>query len=135
MIANKTGPDQEAGDDIGSMLSLYFDGIYHSDTVRLGHVMHPYAIYVCATDGTLTYLTMPEYFAIIDARPSPASRRETRNDRIVSIDMAGPVTAIARVQCSIAPKAFINLLSLVHLEGRWQIIAKVLHYDLQTGHH
>ena len=80
-------------------------------------------------------MTMPEYFPMVDARPSPASLGEARNDRIVSIDVAGPVTAIACVQISMAPKEFINLLSLIFIDGRWQIIAKVLHYELQNGGH
>jgi Putative lumazine-binding len=133
MTPTLTAPDRQTRDDIASMLSVYFDGIYHGDTAKLSRVLHPKAIYVCATDGTLTYLTMPQYLPIVDARPSPASRGETRNDHIISIDLAGPVTAIACVRISMAPKEFINLLSLVHIDGRWQIIAKVLHYDLQTG--
>ena len=43
----------------------------------------------------------------------------------------GPVTALARVECSIGPKHFIDLLTLVHVDGRWQILAKVFHFDLE----
>ena len=77
-------------------------------------------------------MTMPDYFAMVDARPSPASRGERRTDRVVSIDFAGPVTALARVECSIGPKHFTDLLTLVHVDGRWQIIAKVFHFDLEA---
>ena len=73
---------------------------------------------------------MDEYFPIVDARPSPASRGEARRDRILSIEFAGPVTAFARVECAIAPKFFTDFLTLVKLDGRWQIIAKVFHYEL-----
>jgi hypothetical protein len=75
-------------------------------------------------------MSMPEYFAMVDARPSPASRGELRTDSVVSIDFAGPVTALARVECSIGPKHFTDLLTLVHVDGRWQIIAKVFHFEL-----
>ena len=51
-------------------------------------------------------------------------------DRIVSIEFAGPATAFARVECAIAPKAFVDFLTLVRVEGRWQILAKVFHYEL-----
>ena len=74
---------------------------------------------------------MDEYFPVVDKRPSPASRGEARTDRILSIEFAGPVTAIAKVNCSIAPRHFTDLLSLIYLDGRWQIIAKVFHYDLE----
>jgi len=116
--------------EIVRVLDDYFDGLYHGDTTRLRRVFHPAAQYACATDGSLLLRTMDEYFPIVDARPSPASRGEARRDRIVSIEFAGPVTAFARVECSIAPKAFIDFLTLVKLDGRWQILAKVFHYEL-----
>lgn len=119
--------------DIAAVLATYFDGLHHSDTQRLRAVFHPKAIYACATDGSLLHLTMDEYFPVVDKRPSPASRNEPRRDRIVSIAFAGPVTAIARVECAIGPKFFTDLLTLVQLDGRWQIISKVFHYDLQDA--
>jgi hypothetical protein len=115
-----------------AVLSDYFDGLYHSDTSRLRKVFHPDARYVCATGGALLHLDMKEYFAVVDKRPSPASRSEARNDQIVSIEFAGPVTALARVNCSIGERHFIDLLSFVFVDGRWQIIAKVFHYDLRS---
>ena len=48
------------------------------------------------------------------------------------IELAGPVTALARVQCSIGPKLFTDFLSLIHVDGRWQIISKVFHLDLRA---
>jgi len=118
-------------DQLTKALGEYFDGLYHSDTKILRRVFHPKALYACATDGTLLQLGMDEYFPVVDKRPSPASRNEKRNDRILSIEFAGPVTALARVECSIGPKFFTDLLTFVFLDGRWQIMAKVFHYDLR----
>ncbi|RYD15270.1 MAG: nuclear transport factor 2 family protein [Lysobacteraceae bacterium] len=120
-------------DDVASVLADYFDGLYHGDTSRLRRVFHPAAQYACATDGVLLQLRMDAYFPIVERRPSPASRGEPRRDRIVSIEFAGPVTALARVECAIAPKSFTDLLTLVKLDGRWQIIAKVFHYELEDA--
>lgn len=117
--------------EIADQLQVYFDGLYHSDTKRLARVFHPQAIYACATEGKLLYLTMDEYFPVVDKRPAPASRHEPRTDRIVSIDFAGPVTAIAKVNCAIGPKVFTDLLTFVKLDGRWQIMSKVFHFDLR----
>jgi hypothetical protein len=75
---------------------------------------------------------MDEYFPIVDKRPSPASRNEVRADRIVAIEFAGPVTAFARVECAIGAKFFSDLLTFVFVEGRWQIISKVFHFDLRA---
>jgi hypothetical protein len=124
---------QDAYAEIVEALARYFDGLYHSDTGRLRTVFHPRASYVCATEGSLTCLTMDEYFPIVDRRPSPASRGEERADRIISIELAGPATAFARVECAIGPKRFTDFLSFVRLDGRWQIIAKVFHFDLRDA--
>jgi Putative lumazine-binding len=115
-----------------AVLSDYFDGLYHSDTARLARVFHPDARYVCATGGTLLHLGMKEYFPIVDKRPSPASRNEPRADQIVSIEFAGPVTAFARVNCAIGERFFTDLLTFVFVDGRWQLISKVFHYDLRN---
>ncbi|HKY95407.1 MAG TPA: nuclear transport factor 2 family protein [Kiloniellales bacterium] len=115
---------------VAKVLETYFDGLYHSDTKRLGQVFHPKARYVCATEDKLVDLGMDEYFPIVDKRPSPASRNEPRHDRIVSIEFAGPKTAFARVNCAIGPKRFTDLLSLILQDGRWQIISKNFHFDL-----
>lgn len=118
--------------EVASALSDYFDGLYNSDTKRLSNIFHPMAHYICATNGSFQYLRMDEYFPIVDRRPSPASLNETRHDRIVSIEFAGPVTAFARVECSIGPKFFTDFLTLVFIDGRWKIVSKVFHYDLRA---
>jgi hypothetical protein len=116
---------------VARVLAGYFDGLHHGDTARLRQVFHPEAHYFCATDGHLLHLDMPRYFDVVDRRPSPASQRQQRTDRVVSIEFAGPVTALARVQCAIPPKHFVDLLALVCLDGRWQIVSKVFHYTLE----
>jgi hypothetical protein len=118
------------GVTIDGVLQEYFDGLYDGDTDLLSWVFHPQAIYASATEGKLVHRTMDEYFRIVDGRPSPASRHETRRDRVVSIEQIGPVTAIARVECSIGSKRFDDVLTLVRIDDRWQIIAKVFHYEL-----
>lgn len=122
-----------AGEEIGEILSLvtrYFDALHHSDAELLRTVFHPEAIYASATEGTLNRLDMATYLPIVAARESPASRGERRSDQIASIEFAGPVTALARLHCSIGPKQFTDLLSLVKLDGRWQVIAKVFDFEL-----
>jgi hypothetical protein len=116
---------------VSAVLQTYFDGLYHSDTQRLRRVFHPQAVYACATGGEPLILRMDEYFPVVDARPAPASRGDARTDRILSIELVGPVTALAKVECSILPKHFTDLLTLIHVDGRWQIIAKVFHFELE----
>ncbi len=117
-------------EQVEQALGLYFDGLHHSDTARLRQVFHPEAHYFCATTGELLHWDMAQYFPVVDTRPSPASQGHARTDRILSIAFAGPVTAFARLECSIPPKHFTDLLTLVKLQGRWQIVSKVFHYEL-----
>lgn len=116
--------------DVEAVLAAYFEGLYRSDTEILRRVFHPAALYACATGGTLLTLRMDEYFPLVDKRPSPASRGDPRTDRIIAIEFVGTVTALARVRCSILPKHFTDLLTLVFVDGRWQVISKVFHYEL-----
>jgi 4-oxalocrotonate tautomerase len=118
-------------DAIHSVLQLYFDGLYHSDTTRLAQVFHPDALYATAVGDKPIVWRMDEYFPVVDARPAPAASRLPRTDRVLSIELIGPVTAHARLQCSIPPRDFIDLLTLIHVEGRWQVISKVFHYDVR----
>lgn len=115
---------------VTKVLSNYFDGLYNSDTSILKSVFHLRASYVCVTDGSLLYLNMDEYFLVVDKRPSPASRGEKRRDRILSVEFAGPVTAYARVECSIKTKFFTDFLTLIFVDKEWQIISKVFHYEI-----
>lgn len=132
VLAAKQPEDSHGADyaALAAVLTEYFDGLYYSDVARLQRVFHPQATYNCATDGTLLHLDMPSYFAVVAKRESPASRKEPRRDRIVSLEFAGPVTALARVECAIGPKFFTDLLTFIFIGGRWQIIAKVFHYEL-----
>lgn len=132
MLARTTIMDPRYG-DIAAALADYFDGLHHSDTRRLARIFHPGATYVCATEGSLTQLSMADYFPIVDQRPSPASRGEVRTDRIVSIEFAGPVTAFVRAECSIGRKHFTDFLTLICLDGEWRIIAKVFHFDIKES--
>jgi 4-oxalocrotonate tautomerase len=118
-------------DAIHSVLQLYFDGLYHSDTTRLAQVFHPDALYATAVGDKPIVWRMDEYFPVVDARPAPAASRLPRTDRVLSIELIGPVTAHARLQCSIPPRDFIDLLTLIHVDGRWQVISKVFHYDVR----
>lgn len=121
--------------EVAAVLQAYFDGLYHSDSGRLAGTFHPQARYVTATEtlhgGELVQMTMAEYLPMVAARPSPAGRGETRRDNIVALQFAGPVTAFARVECAIGPRFFTDLLTLIKVDGRWQIIAKVFHFDLK----
>ena len=114
---------------VTAVLGEYFAGLRHSDIARLKRAFHPEAHYFCATGGALLHLDMAQYFPVVDQRPSPASQGHPSADRILAIEFAGPVTAFAKVECAIPPKFFTDFLVLLKLDGRWQIVSKVFHYE------
>lgn len=122
--------DHEA---INALLQIYFDGLHHCDSRKLREVLHPQALYATASDGGLLTLQMEAYWRVIDARPSPASQGHERREGFRSIEFIGGDTAVARVHCTAPQKQYEDVLSLLKLEGRWWIIAKIFHYDLRSG--
>ncbi len=112
-------------DGLRTAIGTYFDGLYESDIDKLERVFHPRAIYATADEPTPLFRNMDEYFPVVAARPSPASRNEVRKDCIDEIQFAGDNTAFARVRCSIGDRDFVDFLSFVREDDRWLIIAKV----------
>ncbi len=112
-------------DSLLRAIQTYFDGLYESDVDKLDLVFHPRAIYATADEPAPVYRAMDEYFPIVAARASPESRNEPRRDAIDELQFAGDNTAFARVRCSIGNRDFVDFLSFVREDGRWQIIAKV----------
>ncbi len=128
-----TGKASPAFEAVVTVVEKYFDGLHHGDTALLHQVFHPKAQYACATEGTLTHLGMDECFPLsTGARRRPAAARRGSTASSPSSSRA-PVTALARVECAIGRKFFGDLPSLVLVDGRWQIIAKVFHFDLREG--
>ncbi|WP_286235196.1 nuclear transport factor 2 family protein [Thalassotalea sediminis] len=115
---------------IRQQIDKYFDGLYHADVSLLMQVFHPNARYTSTTDGELIHLSMPAYFENVENRQAPSSKGQVRQDRVLTIDVIGNYTALAKVQCVIAPKYFTDFLSFIYLDNKWQIISKVFHYQL-----
>jgi hypothetical protein len=83
-----------------------------------------------ATDTPIVELDLPTYMDIVRKRPSPASRKDPRHDRVLSIEIASPTTAHVRVQDAVLPKMFTDDLTFLRVDGRWRIVSKVWHYVL-----
>lgn len=110
---------------VSNAINDYLDGLYLCDTDLLAQIFHPRAIYATADEEPLLFRTMDEYFPVVAARISPASRNEPRISAIDSIDFAGENTALARVRCTFAAKDFVDFLTFIRVEGNWHIISKV----------
>ncbi|MEM6452610.1 MAG: nuclear transport factor 2 family protein [Cyanobacteria bacterium P01_D01_bin.105] len=113
------------------VLKDYYDALYRCDTGLLAQIFHASAQYFTASSGELLHLDMNTYFPIVEQRISPESSGETYGFSIDSIEFVGAVTAIAIMRSSLFSKDYIDLLALIKLDGKWQIISKVFHYTSQ----
>ncbi len=118
-----------ATQEITCVINNYFDALYYCDTDIISTVFHPRAIYATADETPPLFRTMEEYLPVIEKRESPASKDEQRNDHIDHIEFAGENTAFVRVRCTIKPRNFVDLLTLIRTNDQWRIIAKVFHFN------
>lgn len=122
-------------EQVEALLRDYFDALYHCDVNLLTRVFHSRAVYATADEAPPLIRSMDEYFPVVAARESPASRCETRRDFIDAIEFAGENTAFARVRCSIGSRDFVDFLTLIRC-NEWRIISKVFQIkqnDQQKG--
>jgi hypothetical protein len=115
-------------DEIARALDAYFDGFHEGDVDKLKQIFHPAAHLYSCTDGPLQDDPMEVVYARVRSRTPPSAQRQKRQDRILTIDRSGPEAALAKVQLAIGPKLFTDYLSLLRIDGRWQIIAKSYSY-------
>lgn len=120
---------------VGELLEAvhnYFDALYNGDADLFARVMHARVRLFSATDRPMVEMDLPAYVELVRNRPSPASRKDPRHDRILSIEIASPTTAHVRVQDAVLPKLFTDDLTFLRVDGEWKIVSKVWHYVLLT---
>ncbi|MFM7343931.1 MAG: nuclear transport factor 2 family protein [Tagaea sp.] len=118
---------------IEATVKTYLDGLYEGDADKLAAAFHPTSALTQSLDGKPTITPRDEWLAAVRARPSPKSKGLARHDRILSIDRVGPTMAAVKVQCAIPPRFFVDLLSLLKIDGRWQIAQKVFQTETRTA--
>lgn len=109
---------------IENAVQLYFDGLYEGDVAKLGKVFNEKASLFIEENGALVCLPVPQWLDRVAGRAAPASSDLARDDRILMVDVTGPVNAMVKVQCQVAPKVYVDHLSFLKFDGRWQIVAK-----------
>ncbi len=110
---------------IEAVVQTYLDGLYEGDVAKLAAAFHPTSSLTYEENGSLTPLPRDQWLEAVRARPSPQSRGLPRHDRILQIDQASPNTAFVKLNCAIPPRFFTDYLSLLKVEGRWQVAQKV----------
>ncbi len=121
----------QAYEAITEVLGAYYEGLYTCDVAKLEQVFHPDARYVTASGEELLQLTMQDYFPIVAERTPPADSGDAYGYTIDEIALAGSDTAAVTMRSSMMGKHFTDFLTLVRVDDKWQIIAKVFHYEVE----
>jgi len=110
---------------IEATVQTYLDGLYEGDGDKLERSFHPTSALAHEADGALKAVPRDEWIAAVRARPSPKAQGLARQDDIVSVDQSSPTTAFVILRCQIPPRYFTDYLSLLKVDGRWQVAQKV----------
>lgn len=110
--------------EVHDVLDVYFTSIFQGDVARLGTTFHPRAILSGEVKGQPYYKTVDEYLEVVKNRKSPQDLGETFGMKVLSVEILGPI-AFAKAHCPMLGYNYIDFLSLVRLDGRWVIAAKI----------
>jgi hypothetical protein len=111
---------------IEGVIQSYLDGLYESDADKIASVFHPTSALTTVTnDGELIVTPRDTWLDKLRARSSPNSQGRPRHDHVLTIDVVSPTMAFVKLKCAIPPRFFTDQLSLLKIDGRWQIAQKV----------
>src|SRR3546814_20104341 len=109
-----------ANDGLAKESQSYFDGFYNGDVPTLEKVFHPDCHLISGTGGTLANDPMSAVYARVRARRKPSEAGQPRYDRILSIDLSGPETALVTCRLGLDPRLYTDYLNFVGLYCRWR---------------
>lgn len=105
---------------------LYLDGLYEGDTEKLGAVFLPTCALTYEADGEIQIIpSRAAWFELVRGRPSAQSQGQARHDEILTVDQSSPTTAFVKLRCALPPRFFVDYLSFLKIDGRWQVAQKV----------
>ena len=107
------------------MLSDYFDAMHTQDMVKFDRVFNENVVLYSAQTGELNIRPYGIYREAVVNRESPQSKGEARNEKILMIDEISDTAALAKVQLEMFGGVMQDYLSLIQIDGRWQIISKI----------
>lgn len=117
---------------IEAVIKTYLDGLHEGDADKLAAAFHPTSALAQSVDGKIVVTPRDQWLAAVRTRPSPKKQGLPRHDHILSIDRAGPTMAFVKLKCAIPPRFFTDQLSLLKIDGRWQVAQKVFQTETRS---
>jgi hypothetical protein len=112
-----------------ALWSEYRDGIYEGDANRLAAIFHPAASMFYVSGGDLVVTPIAKYFDIVRNRAAPRASGAGRRERLVSLAVPSPDSAVLTATILILQKSFTDQLVLMKQQDKWLIVAKTYHLD------
>lgn len=114
---------------IRGVVKIYFDSMFESDSQKAYQAFHPNAKITGFNRGELQEMSV-ETFAkfVASKRPSAKEKGEAPVLEILSLEVAGD-TAVARVRDVYLGRSFLDTLSFLRTDGKWQIYNKLFHVE------
>jgi hypothetical protein len=117
---------------IEAAVHTYFDGLYDGDADKLATVFLPTsALSSIGPDGKLAVVSRDQWLDAVRKRPSGKAQGHPRGDHILMIDQSGPTMAYVKVRCQLPPRYFVDQLSFLKVDGRWQVAQKVFQAEIR----
>jgi putative lumazine-binding protein len=117
---------------IKGVVQSYLDGLHEGDTAKIASAFHPTSALTSISEtGELAITPRDVWLENVRNRPSPKQRGLSRHDEVLSIDLVGPTMAYVKLKCAIPPRFFTDQLSLLKIDGRWQVAQKVFMTELR----
>ena len=110
-------------------VQLYFDSLYHCDTVMLNKVFDPSSSLFDADDASLFVESIESFSNDVGTRESPASKDQDREDEVLSVDFLSPLSATVKVRLRAHQNVFVDHLGFVKTEDGWRIVSKIWHLE------
>ena len=117
---------------IEGVIQSYLDGLYEGDAGKIANVFHPTSALTSVTNsGELDITPRDKWLDKVRARPSPKKQGLSRHDHVLMVDLVSPTMAYVKLKCAIPPRFFTDQLSLLKVDGRWQIAQKVFMTEMR----
>ena len=124
--------DTEEVKNIEGVIQSYLDGLHEGDAGKIASAFHPTSALTSVSEtGELAITPRDVWLENVRNRPSPKQRGLSRHDEVLSIDLVGPTMAYVKLRCAIPPRFFTDQLSLLKIDGRWQVAQKVFMTELR----
>jgi len=124
--------DTDEVKNIEGVIQSYLDGLHEGDASKIASAFHPTSALTSISEtGELAITPRDVWLKNVRNRASPKQQGLSRHDQVLSIDLVGPTMAYVKLKCAIPPRFFTDQLSLLKIDGRWQVAQKVFMTELR----